>query len=650
MPVEAYIFILPYLAFGILILFGHLYLKNKAPFVAITAISASLILSLRLVKEQLLNHGQTVNLFFPWFRIETSFRLFDFNFGFFIDPLTAFMVFMVSGVSLLIFIYSIGYMEGDPRYSRFFAYLSLFAASMLGVVLSNNLLMLYIFWELMGLASYLLIGFWFEKESVQKACRKAFMVTRVGDVGFFIGMLMLFARFGTLEFQPLFQAVEKVVANDPEAARYVTVATMFLFFGPVGKSAQFPLHVWLPDAMEGPTPVSALIHAATMVAAGVFLVGRMFPVFHMAQWTMNFITYLASISLFLAALMAVVQEDIKRVLAYSTMSQLGYMLLALGAGAYTAGMFHLLTHAYFKALLFLGSGAVIHALHTNNIWEMGGLFRKMKVTAVTFLIGSAALMGLPPMSGFFSKDEIITAVFEWGREHGNYFPFILAVAGAFLTAFYMTRLCIVAFFFKPRKEHQVHESPVMNVPLILLAIPAAFFGFIGAPFNPFFQRKVYFHHFHHLELNPFLLFLSIAVALLGLLAGWLIYAKGIVQPHQIVQLPGCGVLYKALKERLYIDHIYLFLVRIFLFGGSLLFAFVDRSIVDLIINAIGWLTQQFSKISNFIDRFFVDGLVNFTGWLFAFLGNISRRIQTGSVQNYMFFVAFVLALLIYYMR
>ena len=429
----------------------------------------------------------------------------DFSMGFYFDSVTAVMLLVVTIVSSLVHIFSIGYMHGDPRYPRFFAYLSLFSFSMLFLVVSDNLLGIYIGWELVGLCSYLLIGFWFEKNSAADACKKAFLTTRVGDVGMFIGMMMLFAKFQTLALygeDGIFAAVAHLDAGD---LTWLSIAGVLIFCGAVGKSAQVPLHTWLPDAMEGPTPVSALIHAATMVAAGVYLAARMFPL--LTPDSSLAIAYIGGITALLAATIAIVRFDIKRVLAYSTISQLGYMMLAIGAGSYVAGLFHLTTHAFFKALLFLGSGSVIHAFHASHhahshnddhgqphgseaqfdsfgidpaqdMRHMGGLRRKMPVTFVTMLIATLSISGVPYLfSGFWSKDAILVEVLyramSWHSVH-HYILFCTAALAAVITAFYMFRLIFMTFFGEPRNREMydhVHESPkVMTVPLIILAI------------------------------------------------------------------------------------------------------------------------------------------------------------------------------------
>src|SRR3989339_1532207 len=393
--------------------------------------------------------------------------------GFKIDNITVLMLLVVNLISFLVHVFSIEYMRGDRLYTRYFAYLGIFTFSMLGIVLTHNLLMMYIFWELVGLSSYLLIGFWYEKKSASDAAKKAFIVNRVGDIGMFLGILILFLTYNTFSFDTIFSQISGgVLPFGTETG--LTIAGLLIFCGAIGKSAQFPLHVWLPDAMEGPTPVSALIHAATMVAAGVYLVARVFPMFTPDAFL--FIACFGLITLFLTATIALAQNDIKKVLAYSTCSQLGYMIMGLGVGGYTAGLAHLTTHAAFKACLFLGSGSVIHAVHSQDIQEMGGLRKKMPITFVTFLIATLAISGVPGFSGFYSKDMILAAALEFGMKSANPLHMIFFVGALFtagLTAFYMFRLVILTFFGAPKDHHKfdhAHESPPsMWIPLVILA-------------------------------------------------------------------------------------------------------------------------------------------------------------------------------------
>jgi len=442
-------------------------LPRKGDWLCLGTITASLVMSIGIFYEVFRAYDPNFqyHIVHPWIVIGDRALL---NTGILIDNLTAVMLLVVTIVSTLVHLFSIGYMHGDPRYNRFFAYLSIFSFSMLGLVLAESFLFIYIFWELVGLSSYLLIGFWFEKKSASDAGKKAFIVNRVGDFGFLIGILIIYATCGVLGYDQVFQAI----GEGKLAGTLLTLAGIGVFCGAIGKSAQFPLHVWLPDAMEGPTPVSALIHAATMVAAGVYLVGRVYPMFTPDAFLI--IAYFGLITLFLTATIALAQNDIKKVLAYSTCSQLGYMIMGLGVGGYTAGLAHLTTHAAFKACLFLGSGSVIHAVHSQDIQEMGGLRKKLPITFVTFLIATLAISGVPGFSGFYSKDMILAAALEFGLKHPQHM--IIFLGGLFtagLTAFYMFRLVILTFLGTPRDHHKydhAHESPAnMWVPLVILA-------------------------------------------------------------------------------------------------------------------------------------------------------------------------------------
>lgn len=614
----------PLLSFVLIISFGRR-LPGKGAYPAIGALSCSFVLSLLILRAQIM--GQTLpnnELNFPWLTLGNT----KFVMGFVLDHLTSAMLVMVSLVSLLIHIYSIGYMEGDKRYPRFFAYLSLFTASMLGLVLANNLLELYFCWELVGLCSYLLIGFWFEKTSAARAGKKAFIVTRCGDLGLFIGLMLIFTCTGSLNFTTIFAKIPQL------SPTILTIIAILIFLGAVGKSAQFPLHVWLPDAMEGPTPVSALIHAATMVAAGVYLIARLFILFSATSTPLIIVAYIGAFTAFFAATIALVINDIKRVLAYSTISQLGYMMLGLGVGGYTAGVFHLLTHAFFKALLFMGAGSVIHALRTNDIMEMGGLSKKMKITCITFVIGALSLAGIPPLSGFWSKDEILLQAFN----SGYLIIFTLGILGAFLTAFYMFRLIFLTFFGAPRREFSPHESPpVMTGPLIVLSLFALFLGFLGSPiFNNSLQAFIHQGVAVHQEVNLFVLILSSLVALSGIVLAWAMYYKRVISPQFfILHFP---FIYKVLKNKYYIDEFYyLVLVNPFFRFAALLSRF-DLRVVDGLVNLVGFVTVKLSQLHQLFDQYIVDGLVNLIGLVTKRSGESLRFLQTGLVQNYMLVV------------
>lgn len=565
--------------------------------VSILCMGGSLGLSISLLLAQLSN-PVPVEYSIPWLfvgRIQMSL-------GVLINPLTVIMLVVVTLVSFLVQIYSIGYMHGDKGFSRFFSYISLFSFSMLGLVIANNFIQIYIFWELVGLCSYLLIGFWYHKPEAAAASKKAFVVTRFGDFGFLIGILLLSHYSGTFNFGEAASFVSTQALSLP----LLTLIVLLLFSGAAGKSGQFPLHVWLPDAMEGPTPVSALIHAATMVAAGVFMVARLFPIFSASADAMYVIACLGAFTAFFAASIALVQDDIKRVLAYSTLSQLGYMMLALGVGGYGAGMFHLTTHAAFKALLFLGAGSVIHAMHTNNIWEMGGLGKKMPLTSSTFAIATLAIAGIFPLSGFWSKDEILLSTLH----SGHTLLYVSALATAFMTAFYMSRLFFVTFTGSTNPGKHPHESPLtMTIPLMILALLSAVLGLVGIPGH---EKNIYtFLMPHHGEgaeggLDIGVAVLSSVLAVSGILLSALVYFFKVI-PADKLRL-SAGKLYTLLRNKYYIDEIYLFLIKYIYFTLA---------------SAIAWF-----------DRHIVDGAVNLTAFLCRWSGNTLRYSLSGRVQQY----------------
>jgi len=572
-------------------------------------------------------HGYVVG---PWTWIPAG--GFQVNLGLFVDPLTACLLIVVTTIGLLVHIYSIGYMAHDPGYWRFFAYLNLFMFSMLLLVLADSWLVVFVAWELVGLSSYLLIGFWYRKRSAALAAKKAFIVNRVGDVGFALGIMAIFLNTGTLDIR---QSLDTLLSPTLVAFPIpVPIVALLVFAGAMGKSAQFPLHVWLPDAMEGPTPVSALIHAATMVNAGVYLVARANPLFASAPSTMVVVASIGIFTAILAASIAMTQTDIKRVLAYSTLSQLGYMFAALGVGAFTAAIFHLMTHGFFKGLLFLGSGSVIHAVHEEqDMRRMGGLSKKIRITYVTMLIGSIAIAGIPPLAGFFSKDEILGEAFKLG------FPWIWAIGlfVALLTAFYMFRLMGLTFWgsFRGPKElwDRIHESPpVMTTPLILLAIPSALLGLVlGLPFGaslisqwlePVFQPAVEMLHHTEAQFQLFgvdgaLIVASVAVAAVGVVLAWRLFGTDLVGLHmparpervrEISARPGLSFLYRASLNKWWFDEL-----------NNLLFIVIGGRLA----NAIWWF-----------DREVVDGTVNGIGSSTVTAGRNIRRVQTGRVQNY----------------
>jgi NADH-quinone oxidoreductase subunit L len=629
---QAYSWIIPFLSLVSFatIIFFTIKRPRLSAYISIAAVLIGFILSVFVLAEVLSNPVSSefkftwINL--PGFKIEM---------GMLVDSLTAVMLMVVTIVSMLVQIYSVGYMAGDPRFSRYFSFLSLFTFSMLGLVLANNFFEIFIFWELVGLTSYLLIGFWFEKKVAADAGKKAFITTRTGDLGFLIGIFILTSAAGTFNFHQIFHQIE--AHTIPSAL--ITISAIFIFCGAVGKSAQFPLHVWLPDAMEGPTPVSALIHAATMVAAGVYLVARTMTVFAAAPSAALVVAIIGAFTAFLAATIGLVQNDIKRVLAYSTISQLGYMMLALGLVGYTAGTFHLMTHAYFKALLFLGAGSVIHAMHTNDIWEMGGLYPKMKITAITFIIASLSISGIFPFSGFWSKDEIFAVAAQF---HNPIF-LIVAILVAFMTAFYMFRLCFVTFFGKPRnmeKFEHAHESPKnMTIPLMILAFLSITAGWVGIPWlKKGYSSFVYFHHPHHAEPNFLLMGISTIVALSGIGLAYLMYYKKSISPEKLKEK--FSFPYKVLFNKYYFDELYhAIIINPILNLARYLFRF-DLGIIDWLVNAFGDFTVFLSDVKEWFDSHIVDGGVNGVAYVFKETGSNIRRIQTGQLQNYALIIFF----------
>ncbi len=550
-----------------------------------------------------------------------------------VDQLSILMTLIVTGVGFLIHVYSIGYMHDDRGYWRFFAYLNLFIVAMLNLVLADNFVLMFLGWEGVGLCSYLLIGFWydkkFEKGTTGDAAKKAFIVNRIGDFGFLIGMFLLFTHFQTLSFDGVFARAESWKVGDTT----MTWITLLLFLGATGKSAQIPLFVWLPDAMAGPTPVSALIHAATMVTAGVYMVARCSLLYALTPLTMTVVAMVGALTAIFAATIGLVQNDIKKVLAYSTISQLGYMFLALGVGAFTAGIFHLMTHAFFKALLFLGSGAVIHAMHEEqDIQKMGGLKELMPKTYWTFLIGAIAIAGIPPFSGFFSKDEILWRAFS----HESYFLWTLGVFGAGLTAFYMFRLVSLTFNGEKRWEHDIHphEAPsTMTIPLIILALLSIVGGFIGVPaalgggnriehfLEPVFEGanvKLGLYTEGVQIIEYILMALSVGVALLGVAGARMVYLRrNDIAENIAKQFHG---IYTLLWRKYFVDEIY------------------DAAVVTPVVKVsekILW---------NGFDVGVIDGIVNGSAKLMQSLSSFARRIQTGVVQFYA--IVFVIGVLL----
>ncbi len=588
---------------------------------------------------------------FTWFKFgNTSLEL-----GLILDPLTAGMAVMVAFVGFWIFVNATGYMHDDENFTRFFCFLSLFAASMLGLVISNNLLLLFMCWELVGLCSYLLIGFWYFKPSAAAAMKKAYITTRIGDVGFFLGILMLYWKTGTLNLYAadgtgaLQQAGSLAHLAGWWGLSAASTIAFLLFIGAMGKSAQFPLHVWLPDAMEGPTPVSALIHAATMVAAGVFMVGRMYPLFtaEPGAWVMDFVMWIGCFTAVFSATIAVAQFDIKRVLAYSTCSQLGYMVMALGAGNLAAGQFHLLTHAFFKALLFLGSGCVIIGTHhEQDMRKMGGLKKYMPITFWCYLIGMLALAGVPPFAGFFSKDEVLLATFQ-----RNKFAWGLATFAAFLTAFYMTRQMFMVFAGKWRggerdqghdthDDHghghhgEPHEVPWnMWLPIAVLSVFAAGLGFFSHKYGSYLGVE----ESEALGGKPIVMGLSIVVGLLGIFLGWVVYGRKTMEhasePDPLAAMP--AGLFTFLNRKWYIDELYEATIFRFTATCGIFFRLFDKLVVDGILHAIVWIAWGISQI--FLwggDEFFINGGFDSGCESVRVGGKVFAKLQSGRVQNY----------------
>ncbi len=703
------------LAFFAIILFTNPK-KRLSSNVAIGAVIIAWILSWAVaitffLKPELTEHPFDLRV--PWLPMgEITFHM-----GVAVDAVTAGMLFMVGFVLTMIFIYSSGYMtfpghldpslntDGlDPRYSRFFAYISLFATGMLGLVVANNLLMLFIFWEIMGLCSYLLIGFWFEKSypdpnqiTPKQAGLKAFLTTRVGDVLFMMGLIFLFIHAGTLNFQEIFGnaafleelATSTVTLPIFGAVSWAALISILIFWGAIGKSAQFPLHVWLPDAMEGPTPVSALIHAATMVSAGVYLIVRMAPLFaassHSATGALPFVAFIGAFTALFAATIGVAQRDIKRVLAYSTISQLGYMFAALGIGAWVAAIIHLLVHAFFKALLFLGSGSVIHGMEhghhhahehghghehghdeyfdAQDMFNMGGLLKRMPITGWTFIAGAVSLSAVPFIdAGFWSKDEILAHA--W---YGHPVVFWTLAVGAFLTAFYTFRQVFLTFAGQPRTEAAAHAPEsvrAMTWPLVGLAFFAIFGGFVAVPKEfPVFgkiasdfmlklmemQGEVYpFLHVAPAEFNWTPALISMTLALSGIVLAWLVYGWKPLKAGQSDPLARwLGPVYTVLEHKYYFDELYMAaFVRPALWLADF-FAHFDRGVIDRIVNWVGafgrWLA---TTLRRWFDEYIVDGAVNGAGLVTQWTGSVVRLVQTGQVQTYLLILLLSVAVLL----
>jgi NADH-quinone oxidoreductase subunit L len=646
----------------------HLWLIPAVPLVASLFI-LSLANARRAAAAALAIAGQVVALIFSlaafWltlpavgYRVWQNFTWFTFGeqtlrIGFVLDPLAAVMLVMITLVSLCIFVFSVGYMAADKNFTRFFAYLSFFSAAMLGVVIANSLLLVFVCWELVGLASYLLIGFWIDKPSAAAAAKKAFITTRIGDIGFFLGMLWLYGRSGTLLFYDGGNgALEGAGLLSLGAS--ATFIALLIFCGAAGKSGQFPLHVWLPDAMEGPTPVSALIHAATMVAAGVFLVARVYPLFSLGAingvtTSLTVVVWIGVITALISALIALAQADIKRILAYSTVSQLGLMMVSLGVGGVAAGIMHLLAHGFFKALLFLGSGSVIHGCHEEqNIRRMGGLRGLMPVTFFTYAIGMMALSGVPLFfSGAWTKEEILQTTSQWSASR---IPYFLMLAGVVLTALYMTRQMIYVFFGRRRAaaEH-AHESPlVMTLPLIVLAICAIAFSVVLTPAWPWLhdyllgERPV-------LNFTPLIqpgLYLSLFLVAAGISLGVLIY-RGAGETDPLEQtLPA---LFRFLANRMWLDELYDWTILAFARFAARLSDFLDRYFWDGLVRLCGGIGRLVGSLTKGFDERAINAGVNDATGATRWVGRLISGRHSGQIQTYLGAIAIgMLALLILY--
>ena len=635
MPFEPLIIILlisPLVGFLINGLFGKWLKGNEKLSGTIGALAVLISLICSIIAFVKVHGGTTLpnqdenGIVYEWISGQILDKSFSFNIGFHVDALTTVMLLVITGVGFLIHVYSIGYMHGDEGYTRYFAYLNLFVFAMLILVLGNNYLMMFVGWEGVGLCSYLLIGFWYEKQSATDAGKKAFIVNRIGDFGFLLGMFTLFAAFGTLDFGPIFENAQVDNFEKIFGVSTLAVATLLLFVGAIGKSAQIPLYVWLPDAMEGPTPVSALIHAATMVTAGVYMIARSAVLYNLAH-TGHIVAWIGVLTAFFAATIAIKQNDIKRILAYSTVSQLGYMFVGVGVGAYASGIFHLVTHAFFKGLMFLTAGSVMHAMANElDMRKMGGLRNKMPITHITFLVGALAIAGAPFLSGFWSKDEILHSA--WGSSSeiwGGQVIYIIGLITAFLTAFYMFRLIFVTFYgpsrVEPEVESHLHESPaVMWVPLVLLAVPSALIGLV---------LGVGVHHswFHDFTKDVFpkasepsgnvILFMVISsiIGLAGIAFAWTRYKD------RVPSAEPTNALQKLVANKYYIDEIY------------------NTFIVQPIKNASHFLLWKL------FDSGVIDGIVNGVAALVRFIGGLLRRLQTGLVQVYI--VSMVIGIVIF---
>jgi NADH-quinone oxidoreductase subunit L len=641
-------------------LWGRRYIRDKAHIPAIISTALALFFALLVIGDIVADPRATQVVLFDWMVAGPL----SVQMGFLADPLSAMMLLVVTGVGFLIHIYSIGYMHGDPGYYRFFAYLNLFMFFMLVLITGNNYLVMFVGWEGVGLSSYLLIGFWFERKSAADAGKKAFVVNRVGDAGFLLGVFLMYTTFDTFTYLDIFQRAPEV------STAILTAITLCLFVGAMGKSAQIPLYVWLPDAMEGPTPVSALIHAATMVTAGVYMVVRSHVLYQLAPISAEFVAIIGGLTAIFAASIGLVQNDIKRVLAYSTVSQLGYMFLGAGVGGFIGAIFHLVTHAFFKGLLFLASGSVIHALGgEQDMRKMGGLGPHLPITSRVFFVGAIAIAGIPPFAGFWSKDGILADAFK----SGHFLLWFIGVVGAFMTAFYMFRLIYMTFYGTSRVDHEVlhhvHESPpIMTVPLIILALLSVVGGLIlGVPpehgWIHRFLGAVVGHGVIHTAsgvaeaasmveahggggayhaLDVLLMIISVMVGVLGWGLAWFMYTKRTDIPDRLAE-KYMGV-YEILLNKYWVDELYEF---VFVRGAKALanvFWGFDERVVDGAVNGASHLIIQSSEESGRFDLQTIDGSVNGLSVVIQFGARAFRLLQTGFVQNYL--LAMVLGLFV----
>jgi NADH-quinone oxidoreductase subunit L len=622
--------LLPLATFVLLGLFGRKYFAKTAGIIGTASLLTSTLLSFVAARQYFLEDGKVngayqkiIALKYTWLEFSPNVSI---DMGIIVDPISIMMLIVVTSVSLMVHVFSLGYMKGEERFATYYAFLSLFTFSMLGLILSSNIFQVYMFWELVGVSSFLLIGYYFNKPSAVAASKKAFIVTRFADLGFLIGILILGFYGGTMDISLL---IEKLTVTSSAAFVNITTASFLgasmltwgltlIFVGGAGKSAMFPLHIWLPDAMEGPTPVSALIHAATMVVAGVYLVARLFPVYSMDETALTIVTYVGAFSALLAAIIACTQTDIKRVLAYSTMSQIGYMMFALGISknggenglGYMASMFHLFTHAFFKSLLFLGAGSVIHMVHSNEMKDMGGLRKLMPVTHIAFLIACLAIAGIPPFAGFFSKEEILLAAF-----HANKLIYGIALVTAALTSFYMFRLYFSIFWSKESTVHNNHgEGPwEMKLPLIILAICAVGVGFV--PFSQFVTSDGIALTTH---IDLLFSIAPVGLTIVAILLAASFYKTQNNKPEKAAL--AFGGFYTAAHNKFYVDEVYLFITK--------------KIIFPLIGQPIAW-----------VDKYIVDGFMLALANTTAKLSTSIKGLQSGKVQNYaLYFFGGVLAL------